>query len=73
MRKTLLLVGACIFLASPISAQTPITVTATIVDPNGLPYSNANVQAQLIPTGGTPTITVGGIPRQVGGQFNANA
>jgi hypothetical protein len=33
MRKTLLLVGACIFLASPISAQTPITVTATRASP----------------------------------------
>jgi hypothetical protein len=44
------------FLPFPALAQNITTVNATIVDPNGLPYSNASVQAQLIPTGITPTI-----------------
>jgi hypothetical protein len=74
-RLTKLLIATAIFFTSTLPAwgQTPITVTATVTDSSGLPYSNANVQAQLVPTGGTPTIVVGGIPRQVGGQFNANA
>ena len=47
---------ACLLLTFPTRAQNITTVNATIVDPNGLPYSNASVQAQLIPTGITPTI-----------------
>jgi len=52
-------------------AQTPTVVSGTITDPNGLPYSYARVSAQLIPTTATPTIQVGGIPVQIGGQNNA--
>jgi hypothetical protein len=37
-------------------AQNFTVVSATIVDPNGLPYSNATIQAQLVPTGTTPTL-----------------
>jgi len=58
-------------LAAPAAAQTPTVVTGTITDPNGLPYSYARVSAQLIPTTATPTIQVGGIPVQIGGQNNA--
>ena len=32
------------------------TVTGTIVDPNGIPYSGATVSAQLLPSGVTPTL-----------------
>jgi hypothetical protein len=62
---------ACAVSTGRVEAQTPIAVTATITDPAGLPYSNANVQAQLVPTGGTPTIIVNGIPAAIGGQQNA--
>lgn len=46
------------FLLLPLiaEAQNTTIVTATITDPNGLPYSNAKVQAQLIPAGITPRI-----------------
>jgi hypothetical protein len=37
-------------------AQNFTAVSATIVDPNGIPYSNATIQAQLVPTGTTPTL-----------------
>jgi len=61
MRKSRILRIAAVlyflgFLSLPVSAQNLTTVSATIVDPNGLPYSNATIQAQLIPTGVTPTI-----------------
>lgn len=51
--KILLLV---LSVALPAAAQNVTTVSATIVDPNGLPYSNAAVQVQLLPIGVTPTI-----------------
>lgn len=53
-----LIVGSTLlfFLAQPLCAQNITTVTATIADPNGLPYSNATVQAQLLPSGITPSI-----------------
>lgn len=53
--------------------QTPTVVTGTITDLNGLPYSNARVSAQLIPTTASPTILVNNIPVQIGGQQNASS
>jgi len=66
------------FLSAPAFAQNLTTVTATITDPNGLPYSFATIQAQLIPTGITPTINgqgVAGFTRasaDVNGTFSMN-
>lgn len=56
MRKLLLILGACFLFVPPAEAQNSTIVTATITDPNGLPYSSATVQAQLIPAGVTPRI-----------------
>jgi hypothetical protein len=42
-------------MASPLLAQNTTVVTGTITDSNGIPYANATVQAQLLPTGVTPT------------------
>lgn len=56
-----------------VQAQTPTVVTGTITDANGLPYSFAKVSAQLIPTTASPTVIVGAIPKQIGGQQNATA
>lgn len=67
--RILYLIAVLCFLPHPSFAQNLTTVTATITDPSGLPYSNASIQAQLLPTGITPTI--GGI--QVSGFTRANA
>lgn len=59
MRKPLLLAlaifGALLF-SNAASAQNITSVSGTVVDPNGLPYANGTIQAQLIPAGITPTI-----------------
>jgi hypothetical protein len=55
IRKLLLLLAAVALLALPAAAQNTTTVTATVTDPSGIPYSNATVQAQLLPSGITPT------------------
>jgi hypothetical protein len=67
--------GLPLLLLLPFSlfAQTPTIVTGTVTDINGLPYSNASVSAQLIPTTASPTIIVNGIPAQIQGQQNASA
>lgn len=60
MRKTLwiaaLLFLACFLLPASSFAQNFTVVSATVVDPAGLPYAFASVQVQLIPTGVTPTL-----------------
>jgi len=70
LRTVLVSVALCLC-GYPLFAQTPTVVSGTILDPNGLPYSYARVSAQLIPTTASPTILVGGIPVQIGGQQNA--
>jgi len=45
----------CLF-ASPLLAQNVTAVSGTVRDLNGIPYANATVQAQLVPSGITPTI-----------------
>jgi hypothetical protein len=54
--RILCFIGLLCLLPFPAQAQNITTVTATITDPNGLPYSGASVQAQLVPTGITPTL-----------------
>lgn len=44
------------FFASDANAQTKTIVSATVVDPNGVPYAGGSVATQLVPTSGTPTI-----------------
>lgn len=56
--KLFLIASLAIFFMGPsfANAQGITTVTATIVDPNGIPWAGATVQAQLLPTGITPTL-----------------
>lgn len=61
MRKTLwiaalLFLASCFLLPASSFAQNFTVVSATVVDPAGLPYAFASVQVQLIPTGVTPTL-----------------
>ena len=44
-----------LYCSTPVNAQNTTVVTGTITDSNGIPYANATVQAQLLPTGVTPT------------------
>jgi hypothetical protein len=68
-KRFLLLLSALFLLAPLAAAQNFTTVNATIVDPNGLPYSNATVQAQIVPAGTAPSI--GGL--QIAGYTRATA
>jgi hypothetical protein len=45
-----------LILSTPAAAQNVTTVSGTVKDTNGVPYSNGTVQAQLLPAGVTPTI-----------------
>lgn len=58
----------CFFAVPSARAQQTVAVTATVVDPNGLPYSNASVSATLVPNapGG---FTVNNA--QINGTFNS--
>lgn len=51
--QRLLRVAAILFLACPLFAQ--ITVTATVVDPNGNPYANGTVSGQSVAASGQAT------------------
>lgn len=57
-RFSKVLTAAAVFFlcALSISAQNTTVVSGTVQDSNGTPYSFATVQAQLIPSGITPTI-----------------
>jgi hypothetical protein len=58
------LIAAVIFvacLALPAAAQNFTAVSGTITDPNGVPYSNCAVTAELVPSGTNPTIGGAGI------------
>lgn len=64
----------CIFPAAAfVNGQTPTLVTGTVTDINSIPYSNARVTAQLIPSTASPTIIANGIPTQIGGLNAASA
>lgn len=67
LRFAIVLLAAVLLSMLPAAAQNTTTVTGTITDPNGLPYSNALVQAQLLPTGVTPQI-----PPPCNGQSSTN-
>jgi hypothetical protein len=59
MKRTLsalVLIGGICFLPLPLLAQTKTIVSATVVDPNGVPYAGGSVATQLVPSTGTPTI-----------------
>jgi hypothetical protein len=57
MKNRLLLLILILFMGPVFTnAQGITTVTATIVDPNGIPWAGATVQAQLLPNGITPRI-----------------
>lgn len=50
------LIAAVFFLPATALAQTKTIVSATVLDPNGVPYAGGSVATQLVPTTGTPTI-----------------
>ena len=54
--KTLTVFAVFFLSAVSMSAQNSTTVSGTVKDSNGVPYSNSTVQAQLLPVGATPTI-----------------
>src|SRR5579864_3158061 len=64
----LALSGAFLFFGQAARAQTQTNVTATVVDPLGIPYANGTYSIQLIPTGTNPSVNGNGI----GGAFNGN-
>ena len=60
LRFTILLGGFLLLLPTSAKGQTLTQVSATIVDPNGLPYSNASVSFAVLPASGggaTPSLT----------------
>ena len=81
MRKlwALNLLALALFVCAPIAhAQNFTTVTGTVTDPNGIPYSNATINGLLIPPG---SWTLGGqpyagvlvnTPLDANGSFSAN-
>lgn len=70
MRKIffILAVLASCFLPLSARAQTQTNVTATIVDPLGIPYAYGTYSIQLIPTGTNPTVN----GNSIGGAFNGS-
>ena len=70
--RALALAGALLFLGQAARAQTQTNVTATIVDPIGIPYSNGTYSVQLIPTGTNPSVNGAGIGGAFNGRLDAN-
>ena len=64
----LALAGALLFLGQAAHAQTQTNVTATVVDPLGIPYANGTYSIQLIPTGTNPTVN----GNSISGAFNGS-
>lgn len=60
-----------LFAPRPAAAQM-VNVSGTVTDPHGLLYSNATIQAQLIPTGITPTINGQGVAAYSSGSLDAS-
>ena len=60
----LTLAAALLFPSQTIQAQ--MNVTATVVDPLGIPYANGTYSIQLTPTGDNPTVN----GNSIGGTFN---
>jgi hypothetical protein len=69
-KTALALAGAFLFAVfSPAAhAQTQTNVTATVVDPIGIPYANGTYSVQLIPSGTNPTVN----GNSIGGAFNGS-
>lgn len=76
MRKRILsalaLAGALLFAGSVARAQTQTNVTATVLDPIGIPYANGTYSVQLIPTGTNPTVNGNSIGGAFNGRLDAN-
>ena len=73
VKHALALAGALLFLAAfcfPVTsrAQTQTNVTATVLDPLGIPYANGTYSIQLIPSGTNPTVN----GQSIGGAFNGS-
>lgn len=73
MRKTIFILAilAGCFLPLSARAQTQTNVTATIVDPVGIPYANGTVSVQLVPSGTNPTVNGGSILGTLNGSTDA--
>ena len=59
MKRPILILGVFLALAMPAAAQFT-QVSATVTDPNGIPYGGATVSVTLVPAGGNPTLN--GVP-----------
>ena len=57
MKRSLVLLTFALLTALPAAAQQTV-VTATVKDPNGIPYANGTVQASLQISGGPATVTI---------------
>src|ERR1700730_4600016 len=51
--------AAWVLLLAPSALAQITTVTGTVTDPNGIPYANGSISAQLIMTGTSPTLNRG--------------
>ena len=61
MKLRLLLVLLFFVDVVPSAAQNFTAVSGTITDPNGVPYANCAITAELVPTGNNPSINGAGI------------
>src|SRR3977135_3740952 len=68
IRIALALAGAFFLLSPAAHAQTQTNVSATILDPLGIPYSKGTYSIQLVPTGNNPTVN----GQAIGGAFNGS-
>src|SRR5690242_15642782 len=53
-----------------LSAAAQITVTGTVVDPNGNPYANGSTSAQNLPASGQPIVSTTPVPINSSGAFS---
>jgi hypothetical protein len=70
IKKFLIALGVFFTLAALPAAGQTTTVTGTIIDPHGIPYASAQIQASLIPPSGATQLSIGG---QVYTGFTFNA
>jgi hypothetical protein len=66
LRRFIFALVCAVLAASSALGQNFTAVSGTIVDPNGLPYSNCAITAELVPSGTNPTIggaSIGGLNR----------
>lgn len=72
MRFRILALAALLFSAAwPAFTQTQTAVSATVTDPNGIPYANGRFSIQLIPSGTNPSVNGAAIQGAFNGATDA--